>query len=191
MEEQQLLLMDALKRAEAGNRAKTFFLFNMSHDIRTPMNAILGFTEIALRSVHDVSKLTDCLEKIPVSGKHLLQQINNILDMAKMENGEISLSEKSCDLTQCIQIARELLQPEADSRQLILQTDLTAAKNRQVYCDSLRLNQVLFNLLSNAVKFSRPGGTVLVTLIQAETGSIRYCLSIFAHPPRQIGYETS
>ncbi len=166
MKEQQLLLMDALKRAEEGNRAKTSFLFNMSHDIRTPMNAILGFTEIACRNINDTVKLTDCLEKIQASGKHLLQLINNVLDMTKIENGKVTLTEDCCNLMECIEKVRDILQAEIDQKHLTLQTDMSTVKNNWVYCDSLRFNQILFNLLSNAVKFSKPGGNIVVALNQ-------------------------
>ncbi len=166
MEEQQLLLMDALKHAEEGSRAKTSFLFNMSHDIRTPMNAILGFTEIACRNINDTAKLADCLQKIQVSGKHLLQLINNVLDMTKIENGNVTLSEDCCSLTECIERSRDILQSEIDKKHLTLQTDVSTVKSSWVYCDSLRFNQVFFHLLSNAVKFSKPGGNILVTLSQ-------------------------
>ena len=166
MKEQQLLLMDALKRAEEGNRAKTSFLFNISHDIRTPMNAILGFTEIAWRNISDTAKLTDCLEKIQASGKHLLQLINNVLDMTKIENGKVTLTADCCNLKECLEKAPDIFQAEIDQKHLTLQTDTSTVKNEWVYCDSLRFNQILFNLLSNAVKFSRPGGNILVTLKQ-------------------------
>jgi len=166
MQEQQLLLMDALKRAEEGNRAKTSFLFNMSHDIRTPMHAILGFTEIAWRNRNDTAKLTDCLEKIQASGKHLLQLINNVLDMTKIESGKVTLTEDCCDLQECIEKVRDILQTEIDQKHLAVQTDLSTVKNKLVYCDILRFNQILFNLLSNAVKFSKTGGNIGVTLQQ-------------------------
>jgi len=166
MKEQQLLLMDALKRAEEGNQAKTSFLFNMSHDIRTPMNAILGFTEIARHSLGDTARLTDCLEKIQTSGNHLLQLINNVLDMTKIENGKVTLAEDCCNLQECTERARDIFEAEIAVKHLVFQTDTSAVKNKWVYCDSLRFNQILFNLLSNAVKFTRPGGRVLVTLSQ-------------------------
>jgi len=166
MEEQQLLLMDALKRAEEGNRAKTSFLFNISHDILTPINAILGFTEIAGRNTDNISRLTDCLEKIQLSGRQLLQLVNNVLDMTKIENGKVTLTEEHCDLKECIEKACDTLQTEIRQKYLMLQTDLSALKNRRVYCDGLHLNQILFHLLSNAVKFSRPGGHILITLTQ-------------------------
>ncbi len=166
MKEQQLLLMDALNRAEEGNRAKTSFLFNMSHDIRTPMNAILGFTEIAWRNRNDTARVKDCLEKIQVSGKHLLQLINNVLDMTKIETRTVTLAEERCNLNACIEKARDMLQPEIDQKRLTLQTDTSTVKNEWVYCDCLRFDQILFHLLSNAVKFSRPGGSILLTLTQ-------------------------
>jgi len=166
MQEQQLLLMDALNRAEAGNQAKTSFLFNMSHDIRTPMNAILGFTEIASRNTGDTAKLTDCLEKIQVSGKHLLQLINDVLDMTKIENGKVTLTEDYCDLKECVEKAREIFQAEIEQKHLAIQTDTSTVTNEWAYCDMLRFNQILYNLLSNAVKFSKPGGKILVTLKQ-------------------------
>lgn len=167
MEEQQLLLMDALKRAEEGSRAKTSFLFNMSHDIRTPMNAILGFAEIARHNINDTARLADCLEKIQSSGKHLLQLINNVLDMSKIENGKVTLTEDCCDLEECVEKALDILQPELDQKRLMLQADLSGLRDNAVCCDSLRFNQILFNLLSNAVKFNRPGGTIWVTLKQS------------------------
>ncbi len=174
MGEQQLLLMDALKHAEEGNRAKTSFLFNMSHDIRTPMNAILGFTELALRSTDDEAKIQDCLEKIQVSGKHLLQLINNVLEMSRIENGNVALAENQCDLKACIEKAQEILQAEIDQRHLVLKTDLSSVTNQWVYCDHLRLTQILFNILSNAVKFSKPGGDVLITLSQTPCAMEEY-----------------
>ncbi len=166
MKEQQFLLMDSLKRAEEGNRIKTTFLFNMSHDIRTPMNAILGFAEIAQHSIDDTAKLTDCIEKIQVSGKHLLHLIDNVLDMAKIENGEVTLTEACCNLEECIEKARNILQAEIDKKHLIFRIDMSAIKNKWVYCDDIRVNQILFNLLNNAVKFSKPGGSILITLSQ-------------------------
>ena len=164
MKEQQLLLMDSLKRAEEGNRAKTTFLFNMSHDIRTPMNAILGFTELAARNKNDMARLSDCLEKIQASGKHLLQLINNVLDMSEIESGTVTLTEDCCNLEECMEKVRETLQLEIDKKQLNFHADLSAVKNKWVYCDVLRFHQILFNLLNNAVKFSRTGGKILIAL---------------------------
>lgn len=167
MKEQQLLLMDSLKRAEEANHAKTSFLFNMSHDIRTPMNAILGFTEIARHNQDNPDKLTDCLEKIQVSGKHLLQLINDVLDMTKIESGKVTLTENCCNLEECITMVQSNLQEDIDKKHLTFQSDMSDTKNKWVYCDTLRVNQILFNLLSNAVKFSKPDGSVLITVSQS------------------------
>ncbi len=166
MKEQQLLLMDSLKHAEEGERAKTSFLFNMSHDIRTPMNAILGFTEIAQRNMGDTAKLADCIEKIQASGKHLLHLINNVLDMAKIENGDVALTDDCCNLEECIEKVRDVLQTEIDKKHLLFQIDTSAIKDKWVYCDNIRINQILFNLINNAVKFSKPDGSILITLSQ-------------------------
>lgn len=166
MKEQQLLLMDSLKHAEEGERAKTSFLFNMSHDIRTPMNAIIGFAEIAQHNMDDTAKLTDCIEKIQASGKHLLHLLNNVLDMAKTQNGSVRLTEDCCDLEECIGKVRDVLQTEIDKKHLLFQIDTSAVKDKWVYCDNIRINQILFNLMNNAVKFSKPEGSILVTLSQ-------------------------
>ncbi len=166
MKEQQLLLMDSLKHAEEGERAKTSFLFNMSHDIRTPMNAILGFTEIAQRNMDDTAKLIDCIEKIQASGKHLLHLINNVLDMAKIENGDVALTDDCCNLEECIEKVRDVLQTEIEKKHLLFQIDTSAVKDKWVYCDNIRINQILFNLINNAVKFSKPDGSILITLSQ-------------------------
>ena len=166
MKEQQLLLMDSLKRAEEGNRSKTSFLFNMSHDIRTPMNAILGFTEIAQRNKNDEARLTDCLEKIQISGKHLLHLINNVLDMSKIESGKVTLTEDLCDLEERVEKVRNVLQSEVHKKHLTFEVDTSNVTNKLVCCDTLRLDQILFNILNNAMKFSKPNGNVLLTLRQ-------------------------
>ncbi len=166
MKEQQLLLMDSLKRAEEGSRTKTSFLFNMSHDIRTPMNAILGFAEIARHNIGDRDRLADCIEKILTSGKHLLHLIDNAMDMEKIENGRVTLTEDCCNLEECMEKARDALQSEIEKKQLRFEIDTSAAKDKWVYCDSIRIDQILSNLFSNAVKFNRQGGSVWVTLTQ-------------------------
>ncbi len=168
MKEQQLLLMDSLKRAEEGNHAKTTFLFNMSHDIRTPLNAILGFTEIARRNMDNSVRLADCIEKIQMSGIHLLHLVDNVLDMAGIENGKVTLTEDDCcNLEECIEKNRDVLQAEIDKKQLTFQIDMSAVKNKWIYCDNIRFNQILSNILGNAVKFNRPGGSILVTVSQS------------------------
>ncbi len=166
MKEQQLLLIDSLKHAEEGNRTKNTFLFNMSHDIRTPMNAILGFAEIAQHNIDDTAKVADCIEKIQVSGRHLLHLIDNVLDMTKIENGKVTLAEDYCNLEECIEKARDILQTEIDQKHLTFRIDMSDVKNKWVCCDNIRINQILFNLLNNAVKFNKPGGSIWVTVHQ-------------------------
>lgn len=176
MREQQILLKDALKRAKEANQAKTTFLFNMSHDIRTPMNAILGFASIAYSNRDNREKLTDSLEKIQESGKHLLGLINDILDMAKIENGEIVLTENTCNLIESVQKVIDILQMERDKKHLTMKVDVSEVRNQWVYCDSLRIEQILFNLLSNAIKFSKPEGVITVTVHQNQSDMKEYAM---------------
>ncbi len=166
MREQQLLLIDSLKQAEEGNRAKTTFLFNMSHDIRTPMNAILGFAEIALRDIDNTDKIIDCIEKIQASGKSLMYLIDNILDMSKIENGNATQTEDSCNLEECIEMTRNTLQPELEKKHITFLMDMSAVKNKWLYCDKTRIDHILYNLLDNAVKFNKQDGSILVTVSQ-------------------------
>ncbi len=172
MAEQQLLLVDSLKQAEEGNRAKNTFLLNMSHDIRTPMNAILGFAEIARRDIGDTGKTLNCIEKIQASGKSLLHLIDNVLDMSKLETGNVALTEEVCNLEESLEAAWKALQPELEKKQITLRNDLSAVKNKRVYCDKARISHILYNLFSNAVKFNKQGGSVLVTVRQ-ETSNIQ------------------
>lgn len=174
MKEQQLLLMDSLKQAEEGNRAKATFLFNMSHDIRTPMNAILGFAEIARRNIDETDKLINCIEKIQHSGESLLHLIENVLDMSKIENGNVKLTDEYCNLEDCIETAREILLPELAEKNITFKADLSAVKNKDVYCDKACINHILYDLLSNAVKFNKQGGSISVTVSQKDCNIKEY-----------------
>jgi len=166
MKEQQLLLIDSLKLAEEGNRTKNTFLFNMSHDIRTPMNAILGFAEIARRDIGNTDKITNCIEKIQESGKSLMYLLDNILDMSKIENGNVTQTENSCNLEECIKMTLDILQSEIEKKHITFQTDMSAVKNKWVYCDKNLINHILYDLLDNAVKFNKHNGSILVTVSQ-------------------------
>ncbi len=174
MKEQQFLLIDSLKQAEEGNRTKTTFLFNMSHDIRTPMNAILGFAEIARRNIGDTDKITNCIEKIEASGKSLQHLIDNVLDMSKIENGDVILTEDVCDLEDCIETARNILLPELEKKHITFRTDMSAVENKWVYCDKTRINHIFYDLLSNAVNFNKQGGSILVTVSQKNCNITEY-----------------
>lgn len=166
MREQQLLLIDSLKQAEEGNRAKTTFLFNMSHDIRTPMNAILGFAELAKREIGNTDKITNCIEKIQVSGKSLMSLIDNILDMSKIENGNVTQTEEGCDLEERIKMTLDILQPRLEKKHITFMTDMSAVKNKWVYCDEKRIDNILYAILDNAVKFNKQDGSISVTVSQ-------------------------
>jgi len=174
MREQQLLLIESLNQAEEGNRIKTTFLFNISHDTRTPLNAILGLAEIARRNIGDTDKLTNCIEKIMASGKSLLHLIDNVLDMSKIENGNVTLTEEGCNLEECIKMTWDILMPELEKKHITFRTDMSAVKNKWVHCDRIRINHILHDLLNNAVKFNKQGGSILVTVSQKDCNIKEY-----------------
>ena len=159
-------LSEAVRAAETANRAKSTFLSNMSHDIRTPMNAIIGFTTLAVSNIDDKKKVRDYLGKILSSGNHLLSLINDILDMSRIESGKIHLEETEVSLSEVLHDLKNIVSGQIHAKQLELYMDAMDVTNEDVYCDKTRLNQVLLNLLSNAVKFTPAGGTVSVRLKQ-------------------------
>ncbi len=150
-------LEEARDRAELANRAKSDFLSNMSHDIRTPMNAIIGFTALAESHLDDRAQVRDCLDKIGSSSEHLLSLINDILDMSKIEHGKINLQVGPCDLVALLGELQDMMRPQAAMKGLELEADLGAIEHRFVTCDPLRLKQVLVNILGNAIKYTREG----------------------------------
>lgn len=154
----------ALAAAEQANRAKSEFLSNMSHDIRTPMNAVLGMTEIALDNMDSRAEVEGCLKKISISGKHLLDLINNVLDMSRIEAGRMSVNRELVSLSQLAEdiVATMQMQAEAKKQSLSVHTEQLACA--AVYSDSLRLRQVLLNILGNAVKYTPEGGAVDFTI---------------------------
>ena len=157
-------LSEAVRAAETANRAKSTFLSNMSHDIRTPMNAIIGFTTLAVSNIDDKKKVRDYLGKILSSGNHLLSLINDILDMSRIESGKIHLEETEVSLSEVLHDLKTIISGQIHAKQLELYMDVMDVTNEDVYCDKTRLNQVLLNLLSNAIKFTPAGGTVSVRL---------------------------
>ena len=159
-------LSEAVHAAETANRAKSIFLSNMSHDIRTPMNAIIGFTTLAASNIDDKKRVQDYLGKILSSSKHLLSLINDILDMSRIESGKIHLEETEVCLSDVLHDLKTIISGQIHAKQLELYMDAMDVTNEDVYCDKTRLNQVLLNLLSNAVKFTPAGGTVSVRLKQ-------------------------
>ena len=167
-------LSDAVAAAETANRAKSTFLSNMSHDIRTPMNAIIGFTTLALSNIDDKERVKDYLAKTLASSNHLLSLINDVLDMSRIESGKIHLEEVEVNLSDVLHDLKTIVSGQIYAKQLELYMDATDVADEDVYCDKTRLNQILLNLLSNAIKFTPAGGTVSVRVRQL-AGKVRGC----------------
>ena len=159
-------LSDAVAAAETANRAKSTFLSNMSHDIRTPMNAIIGFTTLALSNIDDKERVKDYLAKTLASSNHLLSLINDVLDMSRIESGKIHLEETEVNLSDVLHDLKTIVSGQIHAKQLDLYMDAMDVTDEDVYCDKTRLNQVLLNLLSNAIKFTPAGGMVSVRVRQ-------------------------
>lgn len=159
-----------IARAEAvhATKAKSEFLSNMSHDIRTPMNAIVGMTAIATANIDDKQQVQNCLSKITLSSKHLLGLINDILDMSKIESGKMTLNMEQISLREVMDSIVSIVQPQIKSKSQHFDVFINDIINEDVYCDSVRINQVLINLLSNAIKFTPENGTIHVSLYQEE-----------------------
>ena len=167
-------LSDAVAAAETANRAKSTFLSNMSHDIRTPMNAIIGFTTLALSNINDTERVKDYLGKTLASSNHLLSLINDVLDMSRIESGKIHLEEVEVNLSDVLHDLKTIVSGQIYAKQLELYMDVMDVTDEDVYCDKTRLNQILLNLLSNAIKFTPAGGTVSVRVRQL-AGKVRGC----------------
>ena len=167
-------LQVAVEKAESANRAKSTFLSNMSHDIRTPMNAIIGFTTLALSNIDDTDRVKDYLGKTLASSNHLLSLINDVLDMSRIESGKIHLEEVEVNLSEVLHDLKTIVSGQIYAKQLELYMDAMDVTDEDVYCDKTRLNQILLNLLSNAIKFTPAGGTVSVRVRQL-AGKVRGC----------------
>ncbi len=167
-------LSDAVAAAETANRAKSTFLSNMSHDIRTPMNAIIGFTTLAISNIDDKDRVKDYLSKTLASSNHLLSLINDVLDMSRIESGKIHLEEVEVNLSDVLHDLKTIVSGQIFAKQLELYMDVMDVTDEDVYCDKTRLNQILLNLLSNAIKFTPAGGTVSVRVRQL-AGKVRGC----------------
>ncbi len=184
---QNKLLKDALLAAEDANRAKTTFLNNMSHDIRTPMNAIMGYTELAKEHIGDASRVADYLEKISVSSNHLLSLINDVLDMSRIESGKVSIKEREAKLPDILHDIRTIMQANMKAQRLTFLVDAQNIAHKNLICDDLRLQQVLLNLLSNAVKFTPSGGTVSLSVTEKPRRSSERALYEFSVRDSGIG----
>ena len=162
-------LDEAKKEAERANQAKSEFLSNMSHDIRTPMNAIVGMTAIASANLDNREQVRDCLKKIDLSSKHLLGLINDVLDMSKIESGKLSLNVAPLSLPEAMDSIVSIIQPQVKARKQNFDIFIRDIQAEQICCDGVRLNQVLLNLLSNALKFTPTGGSIFVTVSQEDS----------------------
>ena len=174
LEKRQDELDVALQMAQAANRAKTTFLSNMSHDIRTPMNAIIGFTGLAASHIDDKERVQDYLTTIARSSEHLLSLINDILDMSRIESGKMTLNEKVESLADILHVLRDIVHADIQAKQHNFFIDTVDVRNELVYCDKMRLNQVLLNLVSNAIKYTRPGGTISLRIMQKAVNKAGY-----------------
>lgn len=159
-------LEQAREKALQATKAKSEFLSNMSHDIRTPMNAIVGMTAIAAANIDDKDKIQNCLKKITSSSKHLLGLINDVLDMSKIESGKMTLNMEMISLKEVMESIVSIVQPQIKAKNQSFSIDIRNMITEDVYCDSVRLNQVLINFLSNAIKFTPDGGSVQIVLYQ-------------------------
>ncbi|RHO16776.1 response regulator [Butyricicoccus sp. AM18-35] len=167
-------LSEAVAAAEAASRAKSTFLSNMSHDIRTPMNAIIGFTTLAVSNIDNQERVKDYLTKTLSSSRHLLALINDILDMSRIESGKLHLEETEVNLAEMLHDIKTIVSGQIYAKQLELYMDVLDVADEDVYCDRTRLGQILLNLLSNAIKFTPAGGTVSVRIRQL-AGTVRDC----------------
>ena len=186
-EERRKILQDALVAAEHANRAKTTFLNNMSHDIRTPMNAIIGFTALAAAHIDNQKQVADYLKKISVSSEHLLSLINDVLDMSRIESGMVKIEEKNVHLPDVLHDLKTIIQSNVNAKQLELFIDTVDVVHEDVICDKLRLNQILLNLTSNAVKFTKPGGMLSIRVIEKANAPNGYASYVFRVKDSGIG----
>ena len=187
--EQTQALQDALLQAQHANAAKTTFLSNMSHDIRTPMNAIIGFTTIAVSHIDNKDQVRDCLQKVLSSSNHLLSLINDILDMSRIESGKVQIKEQECNISELMHNLVNIIQPQIKAKQLELFIDTFEVANEDVIADPLKLNQVFINLLSNAVKYTPAKGCISFRIIQKTTFRHGYGDYVFIIKDNGIGME--
>ena len=185
--QQTQALQDALMQAQHANKAKTTFLSNMSHDIRTPMNAIIGFATIAVSHIDNKEQVHDCLQKVLSSSNHLLSLINDILDMSRIESGRVQIKEQECNISEIMHNLVNIIQPQVKAKQLELFIDTFEVVNEDVIADALKLNQVFINLLSNAVKYTPAGGNVAFRIMQKTTFHHGYGDYVFIIKDNGIG----
>ena len=189
LENQSIELQKALKEAENANKAKSEFLSSMSHDIRTPMNAIMGMTEIAQMNILNTDKVNDCLKKISISGQHLLGLINDVLDMSKIESGKMILRNDSMSLPEVLENIVSILQPMVKSKEQSFSIRIHNLVHEDFYFDALRLRQCFINILSNATKFTPEKGSITVDVEEEYTDDPDYSKLTFTFTDTGIGIK--
>ena len=182
-------LAEALSMAESANRAKTTFLNNMSHDIRTPMNAIIGYTGLAAGHIDNKPQVQDYLRKIAQSSNHLLSLINDVLDMSRIESGKMNLDEKPENLPEIIHTLRDIVQADIHAKQHDFSIDIVNVTDENIVCDKLRLNQVLLNILSNSIKYTAAGGTLSMRITEKAVKPNGYATFEFLIKDNGMGME--
>ncbi len=185
--EKKSLLESALMQANRASKAKSIFLSNMSHDIRTPMNAIVGFTTLAINHIDHREQVEEYLKKIMTSGNHLLSLINDVLDMSRIESGKMHLEEKACSLPEILHGLQNIVQGDVNAKQLEFDVDTVDVFDEEIFCDKLRLNQVLLNLLSNAIKYTPTGGMVTFRIQEKPSAQAGYANYEFQIKDNGIG----
>lgn len=166
---QMLELKDARQKAVESSKAKSEFLANMSHDIRTPMNAIVGMTAIATAHIDDQKQVQNCLRKITLSSKHLLGLINDVLDMSKIESGKLTLTTEQISLKEVVEGIVNIMQPQVKAKRQTFDIHVENILTENIWCDGVRLNQVLLNLLSNSTKYTPEGGAIQLSLSEEKS----------------------
>ena len=159
-------LEEALSAAEAANQAKSVFLSNMSHDIRTPMNAIAGMTSIALSHIDEKARVQDCLRKIQTASSHLMSLVNDVLDISRIDSGRMSLNDELFSLADLIHDVAVIVRPQAAQKGHVLKLDIGLIREENLCGDSLRLRQILVNIIGNAIKYTPDRGEILVSISQ-------------------------
>ena len=187
LEKKNAELMKAVDKAEAASRSKQSFLFNMSHDIRTPMNAIIGFTNLAKQNIDDKLKISDYLDKITVSSRHLLSLINDILDMSRIESGKVTIETSPVSVKDQMRFVEDLVSSDMKKKELKFTDKMEDVDDIYVYADSLHVNRVLMNILSNAVKFTPNGGSITFTLVERKSKHEGYAYYDFIIEDTGIG----
>ncbi len=180
-------LRRAKVQAEAANNAKSTFLFNMSHDIRTPMNAIIGFTDMAHKYKDDPDRLDDYLDKVKVSSEHLLALINDVLDMARIESGKIELDSMPVNIRDGVQMVVPGIEKAASEKNISFTYDYKNLHDETIYADCMHVNQIIMNILSNAVKYTKPGGRVHYLVEQLDDSDGEYASYRFTVTDTGIG----